>query len=107
MDARKGSEQPCRESAAIRMSTLVINKSDSYHQECGPVKGNSSPKHTHCPGCNEQYAIVTSDYAGGSIEDWIRSHRPDLKADFPFENFWERAEGQAHLFELQMDEEQG
>lgn len=85
------------------MSELVINKSDSYHRTCGPLKGNASPFDTHCRNCDEEYVRVSSDYAGGGIEDWIRNHRPDLEPHFPFEGFWTKRDGEELLAELTMD----
>lgn len=82
------------------MSVLVINRSDSYHKACGPSKGNTRPDAHHCPNCHETFTQVTSDYAGGGIEDWIRTHRPDLEATFPFEGFWKSREGEELLAEL-------
>lgn len=88
------------------MSELVINKSDSYHRSCGPVKGNASPQDKACRSCGVQYVTVSSDYAGGGIEDWIRHHRPDLEPNFPFENFYKSREGEELLTELTMDTKQ-
>lgn len=88
------------------MSQLVINKSDSYHQTCGPAKGNTSPGARHCPNCHQTFTTVTSDYAGRGIEDWIRHHRPDLETVFPFEDFWQKREGEELLTDLTMDTRQ-
>lgn len=82
------------------MSVLVINKSDSYHKTCGPSKGNARPEDLVCENCGTTYTTVTSDYSGGGIEEWIRANRPDLEADFPFEGFWEKREGEELLAEL-------
>lgn len=85
------------------MSELVINKSDSYHRTCGPSKGNARPDDKACGNCGEIYTTVSSDYAGGGIEDWIRNHRPDLEPNFPFEGFWAKREGEELLADLTMD----
>lgn len=88
------------------MSTLVINKSDSYHRECGPWKGNSAPEHESCPNCGVKYTIVSSDYAGTWIETWIKRRRPDLEPYFPYSGFFDSTEGKDLLDELTTDTNQ-
>ena len=90
------------------MATLIINPSDTYHQECpkaGPYQlSYCDTAATHCPACGAEFTTLSSDYTG--IENTLRRIRPDLTPFFPWEGFWETDEAKELLAKLDLMEEE-
>lgn len=76
------------------MATLVVNRSDSYCQECrdkGLRAGTSPWAKSHDliyeysnrsgedPGCGAVYDSIRSDYFGLNMDQWAAKNRPDLE----------------------------
>lgn len=66
-------------------TALVVNRSDSRCGACGKGANPNDTKHTRIlswgdkgAGCDVTWTHVTSDYAGGGIEEAIQADWPHL-----------------------------